>query len=257
MNLKKSVNWNVYFILLSASILSILAIMPYILTIQGDVLKTAPLPLPFVLVIIVAQSALLFAVLTFIGLKLANGLGLQMPIIEKIVLQKKTDFNLEAVIKNSVLLGLLTGGVIILLDFVFFKFGLESLFQQLSVPIWQGFLASFYGGISEEIVMRLFLMTFFVWFISKITNPKGKILENKLIMWTAIFIVSLLFGIGHLPITSELMPLTPLVISRALVLNGIGGMVFGWLYWKKGLESAMIAHFSADIVLHVCLPFVL
>lgn len=30
--------------------------------------------------------------------------------------------------------------------------------------------------------------------------------------------------------------------------------VFGWLYWKKGLESAMIAHFSADIIIHVCLP---
>ena len=28
---------------------------------------------------------------------------------------------------------------------------------------------------------------------------------------------------------------------------------FGWLYWKHGLESAMISHFSADIVLHVLL----
>jgi membrane protease YdiL (CAAX protease family) len=41
------------------------------------------------------------------------------------------------------------------------------------------------------------------------------------------------------------------------LLNGIGGVVFGWLYWKKGLESAMIAHFSADIVLHVLLPAIL
>jgi hypothetical protein len=35
------------------------------------------------------------------------------------------------------------------------------------------------------------------------------------------------------------------------VLNGIGGIVFGWLYWRNGLESAMTAHFSADIVVHV------
>jgi len=40
-------------------------------------------------------------------------------------------------------------------------------------------------------------------------------------------------------------------------LNGIGGIIFGWLYWKKGLESAMISHFSADIVLQVIFPFVL
>jgi len=30
-------------------------------------------------------------------------------------------------------------------------------------------------------------------------------------------------------------------------------VVFGWLYQTRGLESAMIAHFSADIVLHVLL----
>jgi membrane protease YdiL (CAAX protease family) len=48
--------------------------------------------------------------------------------------------------------------------------------------------------------------------------------------------------------------LNPLVITRALVLNGVGGLAFGWLYWKQGLESAMIAHFSADVVLHVITP---
>ena len=50
--------------------------------------------------------------------------------------------------------------------------------------------------------------------------------------------------------------MTPLLIARALVLNGIGGIVFGWLYWKRGLLAAMLAHFSADIVLHVAAPMV-
>jgi len=60
--------------------------------------------------------------------------------------------------------------------------------------------------------------------------------------------------LGHLPATALITTLTPLVIFRALLLNGIGGVVFGWLYWKKGLESSMIAHFSADITLHVLFP---
>ena len=55
---------------------------------------------------------------------------------------------------------------------------------------------------------------------------------------------ALLFGAGHLPTTATLMPLTPLVITRALLLNGLGGIVFGWLYWKRGLLAAMLAHFS-------------
>lgn len=257
MNIKKIVNWKIYFILLSASVLSIIAIMPYIITLQGDLLKVAPVPFPLVILIIVLQSAFMFAIFTFIGLKLSSKLELQMPIIERFVAKKKMDINIKSIIKISILLGLLTGIIIVLLDFIFSQFGLESLFKQISVPIWQGFLASFYGGISEEIVMRLFLMTFIVWLISKITNPKGKIIENKLVMWASILIATTLFGIGHLPITSELTTLTPLVIFRALLLNGIGGIVFGWLYWKKGLESAMIAHFSTDIILHVCLPFIL
>ena len=257
MNIKKIVNWKIYFILLSASVLSIMAIMPFILTLQGDMLKEVPMPLPLVILIIVAQSALLFAILTFIGLKLSSKLGLQIPIIEKFVTKEKIDFNVKSIIKTSVLLGSLTGIAIILLDFIFFQFGLESLFKEISVPIWQGFLASFYGGISEEIVMRLFFMTFMIWLLGKIIKPKGKIIENNLIVWTSIIVAALLFGIGHLPITSELMTITPLIIFRALLLNGIGGVVFGWLYWKKGLESAMIAHFSADIILYVCLPFIL
>ncbi len=43
-------------------------------------------------------------------------------------------------------------------------------------------------------------------------------------------------------------------VTRASVLNGIPGLAFGWLYWKRGLESAMVAHFSADILLHVIWP---
>jgi membrane protease YdiL (CAAX protease family) len=46
-------------------------------------------------------------------------------------------------------------------------------------------------------------------------------------------------------------------VLRAIVLNGIGGLVFGWLYWKKGLEYAIAAHFIADIVLLAILPALL
>ncbi len=47
------------------------------------------------------------------------------------------------------------------------------------------------------------------------------------------------------------MQITPEVIVVALALNGIAAVSFGYLYWKRGLESAMIAHFCADFVLYV------
>ena len=43
----------------------------------------------------------------------------------------------------------------------------------------------------------------------------------------------------------------PLVRLRAVVLNGLGGIAFGYLYFTRGLESAMISQFTGDIMLHV------
>lgn len=75
------------------------------------------------------------------------------------------------------------------------------------------------------------------------------------VFWLAIILAAIVFGLGHLPATAALgLPLNGLIVTRAIVLNGIPGLAFGWFYWKRGLESAMVAHFSADIILHVILP---
>jgi len=73
-------------------------------------------------------------------------------------------------------------------------------------------------------------------------------------MWFGIIASAVLFGLGHLPVTATLTAITPAILARAILLNGVAGVIFGWLYWKKGLGSAMIAHFSADIILHVMFP---
>ncbi len=253
MAIKNFINWKLYFLLLAASVISIVAIMPYVLTIQADALKNLPISLPLLVLISVIQSTVLFAIFLLIGLKLAKTLGLRIPILESFIAKKKPDVDVKSIIKLSVLLGILSGIAIVLFDFVFSKLGV-NLMEQVHAPAWQGFLASFYGGISEEIVMRLFFMALIIWLISKIFRLKGKAIENNLLMWTAIIIAAIIFGLGHLPITAAITTITPMVFLRAILLNGIGGVVFGWLYWKKGLESAMIAHFSADIILHVLLP---
>ena len=76
-------------------------------------------------------------------------------------------------------------------------------------------------------------------------------------MWIAIVLVAVAFGLAHLPATAAVgLELNALVVSRAIVLNGLGGIVFGWLYWRRGLESAMVSHFTTDVVLHVILAAV-
>lgn len=41
----------------------------------------------------------------------------------------------------------------------------------------------------------------------------------------------------------------PPLLIRGLLLNGVGGLVFGFAYWQVGLEAAMLAHLTADLVL--------
>lgn len=48
--------------------------------------------------------------------------------------------------------------------------------------------------------------------------------------------------------------LTPMVVVRGLLLNGIPGVVFGFLYMNYGLEAAMLSHFSLDILIHLIAP---
>lgn len=98
--------------------------------------------------------------------------------------------------------------------------------------------------------MRLGLFSLLAWLLAKIIHtPEG--LPTAGVLWGVNFTVAVLFGLGHLPATAALVPLTPLMIIRALLLNGLAGLVYGYLYWKYGLEAAMLAHFTSDIVLHV------
>jgi hypothetical protein len=77
------------------------------------------------------------------------------------------------------------------------------------------------------------------------------------VFWTANVLFALAFGAAHLSAQAAIgLPLNFLVVISTLVLNGIGGLIFGWLFWSFGLESAMLAHMFADILRHSFIPFI-
>jgi membrane protease YdiL (CAAX protease family) len=51
-----------------------------------------------------------------------------------------------------------------------------------------------------------------------------------------------LFAAGHLPAVAAQLDLTPAIVARTLVLNGVAGLLYGWLFWRRHLEAAMVAH---------------
>ncbi len=251
------INWKLFIILLIASIFGVITIIPYSLTLQSVLLQNLP-PLYVIMASTIIQNAVIFAIPIFIGLKLAKKVGLGLPILEGLLEGREVKSYLKSILGISIGLGLIAGALIVGLDYLFSLAGITTKIAvagQIYPPAWQGFLASFYGGINEEILLRLFLMTLIAWIIFKIKKTEeGKPTNTG--MWLSIILAAIIFGIGHLPTVLAITTPTPLLITRVIVLNAVGGIIFGWLYWKKGLESAMIAHFSADIVLHVIVPLV-
>ena len=253
LNMKSIINWKIFLILLALSLISVMCVFPYVLTIQGVAIQKIGQPIWVLFVAQFIQSALLFSVTIFFGLFFTKKIGFRIPLIEAALNTGNRQKVLKDIFGSSVLLGFATAISIYLVDMLFTALGSGISTHQDYAPVWQKLLAAVYGGTTEEILMRLFLMSFFIWIGMKVFKKDRPTSAGIII---SIILAAIIFGLGHLPITASLTTLSPLVIARAVVLNGIGGIVFGWLFWKKGLESAMIAHFTADIFLLTLLPLV-
>jgi hypothetical protein len=259
----KPFNWKIFWILLIACLIGVAAIFPYSLATQGVSLQdlSAKVSLPTILVLQVLQNVILFGVAILVGLAAANRSGLGLPILEAKLAGEPVADRVKSFLLPTILWGVLGSAIIIALDLWVFGPALKAELgskaasldlTQTQPAAWKGLLASFYGGINEEVLLRLGLMSILVWlgrFISKTADGR----PTLAVLWTANILAAILFGLGHLPATAAILPITPLVVARAVVLNGLLGIGLGYFYWKYGLEAAITSHFAADIVLHVLL----
>ena len=258
--MKTLVNWKVFFILWIAAILSTTAVLPYAFELQAELIAQIPISLPALIALQIVQSGFLLTIAIFFGLLLMKRIGLSTPMLDSVTKGESASDNLRAILPISVAFGVIASLLIIALNtYVFQPALIQELGDKANVltptaqpAAWKGLLASFYGGIAEEILLRLLVMSLLAWlgsFISKTSEGK----PTTFVFWIANILAAILFGLGHLPTASVLVPLTTLVVVCVVSLNAVAGIFFGWLYQTRGLESAMIAHFSADIVLHVLL----
>jgi len=251
--MKNFINWKMFFVLLGLTMISIICVFPYILSVQGELLSKIGQPIEIIFFAQLIQSLILFSVAIFFGLFFAKKFNFKLPLIQAVLEKKDYRETLKSILGTSIFSGIIVAIAIYVLDMLFTMQGVVISTHQNYAPIWQKLLASVYGGVAEEILMRLFFMMLFVWVSVKLFK---QIEPSKINIMISIFLAAIIFGLGHLPITASITTITPIVVTRAIVLNGIGGVGFGWLFWKKGLESAIIAHFTADIFLLTLLPLI-
>ena len=230
---------------------SAVAVVPYAFALNPSVQAAIPVPLPIFLAIQWGQTALMLFLLSWLGLHLGQSLGLDSPWARALLTKKSLESFPKESLGVAIIVGAAVACLLLLLDL-----GFQSLMPPTaqaivpSVDLWKRLLACFYGGLAEELLLRLGLMTLILWLVWKAARQTQRP-PTAPMFWLAIVLAALLFGVGHLPAAASVWPLTTVVVARVLLLNALGGIAFGYLYWRRGLEHAMLAHFAADIVLHV------
>ncbi|WJQ84442.1 CPBP family intramembrane glutamic endopeptidase [Brevibacillus brevis] len=245
-------NLKIAFLLSLVSAIGFIAAIPYLLAIGGDALAMVPIPLPVAMTIFVLQGTIMAFLFSWIGLSFATKVGMDAPVLRKWLYKTGGEsFNKKGIIQ-AVIFGFAATGLLLLLEFAVFQPLLPILAekaQNVEVSVWAGILTSIQGGVYEEVMVRLFMMTMIVWICSKLFGRNSS--PKPWMYWTGIIGAALIFGLGHLPAANVYFgEITPLLFIRTLALNGVAGILFGYLYWKRGLEYAMIAHAIGDIILH-------
>ena len=195
-----------------------------------------------VLAVSVIMTVVYATVFGFFGWIISEKIGLARPI----QFQKK---NLIPVLVISMI-----GGVVFSLD--------AWTFGQWIPEVGSGYAATgsfdigtwvasvLYGGVIEEVMMRLFCMGLFVLIGWKLFF-RGKT-EMEIPVGCFVFaniLSALLFAAAHLPATIvSFGGLTPLLIFRCFLMNGAFGLIFGRIYRKHGIQYAMLAHMMFHLV---------
>jgi hypothetical protein len=234
-------------------------VLSFLLVDVDALIKSLPLPagteipmsIPALKLLGLVQPAVILAVAVFVGVALAPRVGLSSPVAEAAA----SGGDWVSAFKPQLIPGIcggLAGGVAIVLIAAVWKPLLPpevvtriGEFGQL-LPLPTRLL---YGGITEELLLRWGLMTLLVWAAWRLFQ-KGQGRPKPAFVVSAILVSSLVFAISHLPIAFLLFPEPTLALVMFVIVgNSAFGLIAGFLYWKKGLESAIIAHAFAHVVM--------
>ncbi len=193
--------------------------------------------------LVLLNPMFLVLIMVCIGTPLHERAGLKVPTLMGWLEGTPVGGVFTGQLKTGVMFGALAGVLLVGLSLAFGD-DIAADQEKLAAGIKPSLLARFlYGGITEEILLRFGVMTLVMWLAVKV-------LPSTAAAWTSIAVASLLFALGHLPAVFAVIAEPSATLYAYILLgNMVGGMIFGWLYWKKGLEAAMIGHAMAHVVM--------
>jgi membrane protease YdiL (CAAX protease family) len=236
--------------LFGLGLLGVFSLVPMVLG-QLDVLppELAEMPTELLVVISMLNPLILLLITIVIGNLLAHRVGLRSLVAEKVSHGTPIWPQLRPHLPLAFGLGILFGFVIFGIDQLMDPFADTDLAVEtatISGLLSQLLMGILYGGITEELLLRWGVMSLLVWIGWRVFQ-RGTGQVHPVLVWVAIILAAVLFGVAHLPAMAGLVELTPLIIFRTILLNALGGLLFGWLYWRHNLETAMVAHAATHV----------
>lgn len=202
-----------------------------------------PLPPLALRALSLVQPAILTALALAIGAALAPRVGLGAPLIDAALAGRP----LGEVLRRQLPAAVIGAAVVAAILLAYQQFVAPSLAEgseagarlaAFELPLVTRLL---YGGIVEEVMTRWGLVSLFVWLLARRRDA-----APASAYWLAIALAAALFAAGHLPALFLAAGDPPLgLVAAVLAGNFVPGLVFGWLYWRRGLEAAIVAHAGA------------
>ena len=150
------------------------------------------------------------------------------------------------------LIGVGIGMFFILADAVFSQF--HTLEPLPHPPFPTSLVASATAGIGEELIFRLFFISFWVWLISYVILKKRW--QNQTFWIVAIF-SALVFALVHIPSMMILFDLKAIneiplaLMTEIILLNGVVSLFAAYYFRKFGFLAPVGIHFWTDVIWHV------
>jgi hypothetical protein len=243
--------WKTFAVLYAASLIGALALIPYTLRLVKASKKPVKASPRTIAIAGFAQNAVLFALVTAGGLWVARTVGVKAAPDVDAWLAGGLSAHAVHGLECAAVLGAGLGLVLLVLDLALLPRLPALLDLSRKSSLFENFAASFYGGVNEELLTRLLGVSGVAWLFGLVwRGPSGH--PSEAAFWAAIAVMAVLFGLGHLPAARAVAGrLTPLIVLRSLVLNAVVAVPCGWLFWRRGIEAAIVVHFTVDIVYHV------
>jgi hypothetical protein len=186
----------------------------------------------------------LYGALGFLGLFLWRKLG--FPEIWEEAVSSRQRFGIPA------LVGAGLGIVLIIGDLLFSRF--NGVGRLIHPPFPTSLVASVSAGIGEEMIFRLFFISFWTWLVGKVIL-RGRGLN--VVYWVVASFAALSHSAAHLPTlmiifgVTDPLKFSPVLLLEVFLLNSLVSIFGAYYFRKSGFLATVGIHFWTDFVWHM------